>query len=309
MAYTRDQLEAMVKSVPFWFHSIDLGQGVITPGDHQTGAKSAAHLAEELAKLRLPDLRGKSVLDIGAWDGFYSFEAERRGARRVVALDHYVWSCDLPEHIKHWSECMARNAIPEPFHTMPYWRPAELPGKRGFDTAHKALDSKVEAVVADFMDADLGALGAFDVVFYLGVLYHMEDPLRALKRVAAVTREVAVIETEAVLLPAYEHMAVCEFFESNELFGDVSNWWSPNLKALGGLCRAAGFKRVEVVAGPGAVPAPIPDGFAKRVKDSASYVFSGSLLKKFGLAPAAGAVIGPAARHVGRYRAVVHAWK
>jgi len=68
--------------VPAWFHSLDLGGGLQT-----AGVKSHSDLASELEALRLPELRAKSVLDIGAWDGFYSFEAERAGASRVVALD------------------------------------------------------------------------------------------------------------------------------------------------------------------------------------------------------------------------------
>jgi hypothetical protein len=81
---TQRELEDLRDSVPFWFHSIDLGQGVVTPG----AMKSAALLSEENKHLHLPNFRGKSVLDIGAWDGYYSFLAERGGASRVVALDH-----------------------------------------------------------------------------------------------------------------------------------------------------------------------------------------------------------------------------
>src|ERR1700727_2421153 len=67
-----------------WFHTIDLGDGLLTPGNPPSELLSAPGA--------LPDVRGRSVLDIGAWDGKYSFEAERAGARRVVALDHFVWS-------------------------------------------------------------------------------------------------------------------------------------------------------------------------------------------------------------------------
>src|SRR6266516_4593012 len=88
--YNKAQLEEMAASVGYWWHSIDLGLGVVT-----NGFKTREGLKNELELLRLPDLKDKTVLDIGAWDGFYSFEAERRGARRVVALDHYVWSMDL----------------------------------------------------------------------------------------------------------------------------------------------------------------------------------------------------------------------
>src|SRR5690606_26765214 len=88
-----------------WFHRIDLGGGVVTPGLDDTATK--------LRQVRLPeDLTGKSVLDVGAWDGFFSFEAERRGASRVVALDGVVWKA--PEI-----------------------------GRRGFDYARRALGSRV----------------------------------------------------------------------------------------------------------------------------------------------------------------------
>src|SRR3954447_6409755 len=66
-----------------WFHSIELEPGFVTPGRADTSA--------QLQRLHLPDLRGKTVLDVGAWDGFFSFEAERRGAARVVAVDTFSW--------------------------------------------------------------------------------------------------------------------------------------------------------------------------------------------------------------------------
>ena len=63
-----------------WHHSIDLGQRIVTPGQDNSPRK--------LARLNLPrSLEGKTVLDVGAWDGYFSFEAERRGAKRVLATD------------------------------------------------------------------------------------------------------------------------------------------------------------------------------------------------------------------------------
>ena len=53
----------------------------------------------------LPDLRGKSVLDVAAWDDFFSFEAERLGAGRVVALDRLVWELDIVACMSYWREC------------------------------------------------------------------------------------------------------------------------------------------------------------------------------------------------------------
>ena len=79
--WTQEALGAAVAAVPHWFHSHDLGQGIVTPGD-----KSLSLLQGQWAALQLPDLRGKTVLDIGAWDGFFSFAAEASGVRVVVAL-------------------------------------------------------------------------------------------------------------------------------------------------------------------------------------------------------------------------------
>ena len=77
------------------------------------------------------------------------------------------------------------------------------------------------------MVADLDALGRFDVVLFLGVLYHLQDPLGAMRRLARVTGELAVIESEAVAFAAHEDRALCEFFAGDELAGDPTNWWVP----------------------------------------------------------------------------------
>src|SRR5260370_36951962 len=162
-----EAIRRRVTAVPFWFHSIDVGQGVTTPGK-----KTVEALRDELQSLRLPDMKGKTVLDIGAFDGFYSFEAERHGASAVTALDHYVWSMDLEAHDLHWQESRERGEVPRAYQGMPYWKPSELPGKRGFGTAHELRGSRVRSVVADFMGTGLGALGAVHVVPYFGVVDH-----------------------------------------------------------------------------------------------------------------------------------------
>jgi tRNA (mo5U34)-methyltransferase len=289
-AYNKRQLEEMAESVGFWWHSIDLGHGIATKG-----VKTRESLQSELESLRLPDLRGKTVLDIGAWDGFSSFEAERRGARRVLALDHYIWALDFPNYRQYCSDCNERGVVPTPGQRTPHWQPDKLPGKRGYDTAHRALDSKVETMVGDFMTMDLEPLGTFDVVLFLGVLYHMENPLASLRRVASLSNGSAIIETHAMVIPGYEHLEICEFYSSNQLARDVSNWGGPNLKALEGMCRAAGFVRVEVVPGSGCVDAPHPKGSIYRRTRTAM----GQLLRTFSLAP----------EQPRYFRAIVHAWK
>jgi tRNA (mo5U34)-methyltransferase len=234
-----ERLRARVATVPVWYHQIDLGHGVVTPG----------HRGWDFDTLVLPSLEGRTVLDVGAWDGYFSFEAERRGASRVVALDHYVWALDLEGWRRHQNDQRVAGGLPMPAHEVPgLWQPESLPGKRGFDVAREALGSAVEPIVADFMTADLDSLGRFDFVLYLGVLYHMENPLAALRRLYEVTGERAVIETEAVHLPAGRDRAICEFFEGSSLAGDPSNWWAPNATALVAMCRSAGFSEVRIVA-------------------------------------------------------------
>jgi tRNA (mo5U34)-methyltransferase len=246
---TRDgrALHARVEAVPFWCHSIDLGSGVTTPG-----VKTSAYHAIELAALQLPDVRGKTVLDIGAWDGFYSFAAEERGAARVVACDRFVWALDRQAKDRYKAACRAQGIPPQPFDHVPdLWRFDELPGKRGFDLAHGVRHSRVETLVADYMTMNLDAVGQFDVVLYLGVLYHMENPLAALRRVRELTREVAVIETEAVAIGGFERTPMSEFFPPGaKLSDDPTNFWAPNAACLAGLCEAAGFARVDLLTPP-----------------------------------------------------------
>ncbi|MBW3608146.1 MAG: hypothetical protein KY463_07285 [Actinobacteria bacterium] len=251
----RRRLQRKVDAVPFWWHSIDLGNGVVTPGH-----KSPDTLRREFDALALPDLRGRSVLDIGGWDGFFAFEAERRGAARVAVLDHYMWSMDSPGQQAYWRRCKAEGVAPQPYHETEFWHPDTLPGKRGFDLAREALGSAVEPIVADFMSCDLAGLGRWDIVLYLGVLYHMEEPLSALRRLEAVTGELAVVETEAIVVPNLEHEALWRFFPGAELNGDISNWWAPNLAALLGALRAAGFASAHPLAAPPAALLAAPGG-------------------------------------------------
>ena len=277
------EIEIALSKCPEWFHSIELAPNVVTPG-----RKTRETLNRELRSLNLPDLRGKSVLDIGAYDGFFSFAAERLGASRVVALDHYVWSTDMAGYLSDWRDSKRSGQTLPPPHASPHWRPDELPGRKPFDLARRALASQVEPVVGDFMTMDLAPLGTFDVVLFLGVLYHMENPLDALKRVRAVTAPggLAVIETEAVKIPGLGGRACCEFFPGQELNNDPTNWWSPNAAAVEGLCRAAGFRESRVLRQDLNV--------LQTLKRTASSLAKGLLSRQFGLP-------------VVRYRAVAHA--
>jgi tRNA (mo5U34)-methyltransferase len=266
-----------------WYHSIDLGDGVMTKG------ASAQEKGVEI----LPDIAGRSVLDIGAWDGRFSFLAEKAGAARVVALDHYAWGVDFDARGAYWAECIGRGVLPDQTRDeTDFWLP-DLPGRRSFDFAVATLESKVQPVVADFQTCDLEEIGAFDVVLYLGVLYHMKEPLSALERVRAVTKEVAVIETEAVHIQGLDDEALLQFYAGSSLRTDFGNWYVPTIEALRNLCRAAGFSSVRTVAGPPDPPAAASS--PAQLRERLSRAIDGS----------------PPPRHSApsaNYRAVVHAY-
>lgn len=198
---------AMQVAAREWFHRIDLGGGVVTPGMDDTPYK--------LSVLGLPDdLSGKTVLDVGAWDGFFSFECERRGAARVVATDHYCW-----DH-------------------------AGMQDGGGFTLAHRALRSRVERVKVRVEDLDPAVLGTFDYVLFLGVLYHAPDPLGYLAKVRALCHGTTVIETVVDALEIDRPALI--FYPGATLNADASNFFGPNEAAVEAMCREVGFARVTV---------------------------------------------------------------
>jgi len=211
MTTNREDLQKQISAIR-WFHRINLGAGLVTPGLDDTPAK--------LERVRLPvDLRGKSVLDIGAWDGFFSFEAERRGASRVLAVDSFCWSGE------GWGS------------------------KAGFELARRVLNSKVEDAEMEVLDLTPEKIGTFDVVLFFGVLYHLRHPLLALEKVAAVTKSHLILETKVDLMSL--GAPAMAFYVGDELNHDPTNWLAPNIPGLCDMLRAVGFKRVEVVDRPG----------------------------------------------------------
>jgi tRNA (mo5U34)-methyltransferase len=193
-----------------WFHSIDIGDGYVTKGD-----KPSFVLRGMADVVFHRGVAGKTVLDIGAWDGFYSFEAERRGAAKVVATDHFCWSG-------------------------PGWGT-----KMGFDYAHARLGSHVESIDVDLADLYPSALGTFDVVLFLGVLYHLQDPYAGLKRAATMTHDLLVVET--VTACNFFPVPVMRFYSRKELNNDPTNFWAPNIRCLRRLLEDLGFGRIVIV--------------------------------------------------------------
>jgi tRNA (mo5U34)-methyltransferase len=164
-----------------------------------------------------PDrLTGQSVLDIGAWDGAFSFEAERRGASRVVAVDSFCWNGE------GWGT------------------------KTGFECARRLLESRVEDREVEVMDLSPETVGGvFDLVLFLGVLYHMPHPLLVLERVASVCARQLILWTQIDL--AHLSAPAMAFYPGRELNGDPTNWWGPNPPAVVGMLQTVGFTRVENV--------------------------------------------------------------
>ncbi len=200
-----------VANVPFWWHTIDLGSGVLTPG--KSIAEEQLRRADGIPK----SLRGKSVLDIGCWDGFFSFLCEQRGAL-VTAIDDF----------QHTAFVRSKYAV-------------ELRQGQGFKTAARCLGSALKPSKRDFTQMK----GSFDVVLFLGVLYHQRNPLMALENVSRLTQDIAVVETHYL---KGEDGPILRFYPGDALNADPTNFWGPSLSCVDLMLRDVGFRSVDLVS-------------------------------------------------------------
>jgi tRNA (mo5U34)-methyltransferase len=212
-----DEAERVRESVPLWFHTFALAPGIYTPGiarDH----------GYRLSVLGADRFAGRSVLDIGTFDGFYGFLAERLGASRVVAVDN--------EQYVAWVR--ARFGV-------------DLPGAAGFKAIAELTGSKVDYRTMDAMDVrDLDE--QFDVVLCFGILHRVTDPIGFLQTLADVVSPGGelVIETYGSRLDP--QTPAIEVREPGDVYArdDFVYWGFPaeGLRRLGGL---VGLDDVEIV--------------------------------------------------------------
>ena len=200
-----------------WHQEWEVAPGVFTPGRNSVEAI--------LRAVRLPErLDGYRVLDVGAWNGCFSFECERRGAAEVVAYS------------------------------------LEHPDETGFSRLKEALGSRVRYVQGSVYDLSPDRLGKFDLILFFGVLYHLRYPLLAIDRLRTVSRGSVLVETHVVrdrfLLrgrrswlarfvclsrifsdtPIWRQYAACELHPR-----DRSNWFGPNIPAVIESFESGGF--------------------------------------------------------------------
>lgn len=207
----RDSLAHQIAALPWW-HQIDFGDGLISPG------RCTIDVLRAQANVYFPSrLDGLTVLDIGCWDGFNSFEAHRRGAARVLATDHAAW------HPPFWGD------------------------RRSFDLAHAHVAPAVEVLDIDIPDLSVEKVGTFDIVLFAGVLYHLKSPVGALELIKPLVKATLIVET---------HMDACTITEPAAIFythgygGDGSNWWGPNRACVEGMLHRTGYSDIRFTQHP-----------------------------------------------------------
>lgn len=222
-----DDLRARVAALGPWFQNIDLGNGVKTAPDHFLGDYPSFKF-KGFAHVLPQDLGGRSVLDIGCNAGFYSVEMKRRGAGRVLGIDsddRYLAQARFAAEALGFPDIEYRN--------------------------HSVYD--------------VGALGeTFDLVIFMGVLYHLRHPLLALDLIREhVAGDLMLFQTmqqgsvDVLQVPAdhpFHVPGTCNppgyfdnpaypkmHFIEKSFANDWTNWWAPNAACSQAMLRAAGF--------------------------------------------------------------------
>lgn len=221
---SREELIATVRSFPFWYHRIYLGQGVYTMENN--GLPAYHELVWERLERTLPNsFRGVSVLDVGCNAGYFAIQSYLRGSKRVVGIESW------PDYIKQAEFC-----------------------RRVWDLA---IDYRLmEASQVSNLHEE------FDIAIFAGILYHLKNPLQVLEDVGRICRDAILVETEVISEnpgnTVYSrkgphgkatvtacHRGLMRFVEADDLEGDGSNWWVPDTECVRGMLRTAGFQHLS----------------------------------------------------------------
>ena len=222
MTWTKEETLAEIERLQPWYHKVDLGNGVVTPGYDWD------YLWDNIRKARSHiDYAGKAVLDLGSYDGMWAFEAEKLGAETVVATDCFT----LPyKNLLFCREVLRSRVIPY-YNISPYKLTERL----------------------DVFRQETGQTH-FDVVQHLGLLYHLRDPLLTLSQVRSVLREGGYLLLETAAIPNID--AACMIFngvpdkkkwEQGDPYwwrgyNDVTTWWLPTVACMEEMLRATLFE-------------------------------------------------------------------
>ena len=186
-----------------WWHKIKLNNGEYTNGECDAELLRKWYLFDEM------DFKNKSVLDVGCWDGYYSFEAEKLGASRMVSLD----DCNF-----RWSDY------------------------KGYEFLHEYFNSKAEFVIGNVYTLDTKfRQKEFDIILCYGVLYHLSDPLLALKNLFYVCNDKIAIEG----LFFESDIPSLELIPLGKYYNDKGNVYSSSIKYLSDVANLCGFKIIK----------------------------------------------------------------
>ena len=225
-AAARVEVEDTLRRLGPWYHNVVLQPGLMT---NPSNADSPGSRWRVLDQVIPKDLRSKSVLDIGCNSGFFSLEMKKRGAARVVGVDIMLHLLAQSRFASHWFEL-----------------PLELHECGAYDV--ESLGSK------------------FDIVVFIGVLYHLKHPLYALEKIAAVCNDTMYFQSvvrgpagdvnplddyPVSEVGAFDHPAWPKlYFIEKKFNGDESNWWFATRSCLKAMLRTAGFRSVEETSNP-----------------------------------------------------------
>ena len=221
---TPEQKDIMkrVSSTTEWYHSIDLGHGIVTPGyfDHRP----------DLHLYKLPEnAGGKRVLDVATFDGFWAFEFEKRGAAEVIAMDIGTLNeRDMPPGIRAQS---SKETLKKETGT-------------GFHIASDILGSKVKRKIMNVYDLSPERVGMFDIVFCSDLLLHLMNPVRALQNIRSVVSGYAyIVDIYGPELGESDGCTIVDYMGAKKKL----TWWRFSLGSLKQMILDAGFSRVELV--------------------------------------------------------------